>query len=80
MNSIELFKYIWYLCDSNKDFNIKWIIICKVRLYSNIMKRCDFCMIEKLMIINFKFDELLNKRFEFILKCCYENKFYLRNN
>ena len=80
MNSTELSKYIWHLRDSNKDFNIKWTIICKARPYSNITKRCDLCTTEKLMIINSKPDELLNKRSELISKCSHENKFYLRNN
>ena len=35
---------------------------------------------EKLMIINSKPDDLLNKRSELISKCRHENKFYLRNN
>ena len=68
MNSTELSKYIWHLRDSNKDFNIKWTIICKARPYSNITKRCDLCTTEKLMIINSKPDELLNKRSELISK------------
>ena len=80
MNSTELSKYIWHLRDSNKDLNIKWTIICKARPYSNITKRCDLCTTEKLMIINSKPDELLNKRSELISKCRHENKFYLRNN
>ena len=80
MNSTELSKYIWHLRDSNKDFNIKWTIICKARPYSDITKRCDLCTTEKLMIINSKPDELLNKRSELISKCRHENKFYLRNN
>ena len=80
MNSTELSKYIWQLRDSKKDFNIKWTIICRARPYSNITKRCDLCTTEKLMIINSKPDELLNKRSELISKCRHENKFYLRNN
>ena len=80
MNSTELSKYIWQLRDSKKDFNIKWTIICRVRPYSNITKRCDLCTTEKLMIINSKPDELLNKRSELISKCRHENKFHLRNN
>ena len=52
MNSTQLSKYIWQLRDSNKDFNIKWTIICRERLYSNNTKRCDLCTTEKLMIIN----------------------------
>ena len=55
-------------------------IICRARPYSNITKRCDLCTTEKVMIINSKPDELLNKRSELISKCRHENKFYLRNN
>ena len=80
MNSTELSKYIWQLHDSNKDFSIKWSIICRARPYSNITKKCDLCTTEKLMIINSKPDELLNKRSELISKCRHENKYYLRNN
>ena len=69
MNSTELSKYIWQLRDSKKDFNIKWTIICRARPYSNITKRCDLCTTEKLMLINSKPDELLNKRSELISKC-----------
>ena len=80
MNSTELSKYIWQLRDSNKDFNVKWTILCRARPYSNITKRCDLCTTEKLMIINSKPDEMLNERSELISKCRHENKFYLRNN
>ena len=69
MNSTELSKYIRQLRDSNKDFNIKWTIICRARPYSSITKRCDLYNVttEKLMIINSKPDELLNKRSELAL-------------
>ena len=60
MNSTELSKYIWQLGDRNKDFNIKWTIVCRARPYSNITKRCNLCTTEKLMIINSKPDELRN--------------------
>ena len=29
MNSTELSKYIWQLHDSNKEFSIKWSVICR---------------------------------------------------
>lgn len=63
-----------------EDFNIKWTIICRARPYSNITKTCDLPTTEKLMIINSKPDELLNKRSELISKCCNESKFQLKNN
>ena len=79
-NSTELSKYIWKLRDNNQDFNIKWTIISRARPYSNISKRCDLCLTEKLMIITANPSRILNKRSELISKCRHENKFYLRNN
>ena len=79
-NSTELSKNIWKLRDNNQDFNIKWTIISRARPYSNISKRCDLCLTEKLMIITANPGRILNKRSELISKCRHENKFYLRNN
>ena len=79
-NSTELSKYIWKLRDNNQYFNIKWTIISRARPYSNISKRCDLCLTEKLMIITANPGRILNKRSELISKCRHENKFYLRNN
>ena len=61
-NSAELSKYIWKLRDSNQDFKIKWTIISRGRPYKNISKRCDLCLMEKLMIITANPDRILNKR------------------
>ena len=79
-NSTELSKYIWKLRDNNQHFNIKWTIISRARPYNNISKRCDLCLMEKLMTITANPDRTLNKRSELISKCHHENKFYLRNN
>ena len=79
INNTELSKYIWQLRDKKQDFNIKWSIISRARPYSNISKRCDLCLTEKLMIIKHSNDNLLNKRSELISKCRHQNKFYLKN-
>eukprot|EP00794_Sanderia_malayensis_P007476 gene7476-biopygen6026 len=79
-NSTELSKYIWDLKDKNKDYDIQWTIITSANAYSNITKRCDLCLTEKLYIVNANNDSLLNKRSELISKCRHENKFYLKNN
>ena len=79
-NSTELSKYIWQLRDKKQDYDIKWTIISHARSYSNISKRCDLCLTEKLMIIKANPKQLLNKKSELISKCRHENKFYLRNN
>jgi len=79
-NSTELSKYVWKLHDKKEEFNIKWSIISRARAYSNISKRCDLCLTEKLKIITANHNQLLNKRSELISKCRHENKFYLRNS
>ena len=68
-------------CISNLNPTLVWSIAKKVPPYSNISKKCLLCFYKKRKIV-FNYlrpDELLNKRSELILKCCYANKFLLRN-
>ena len=68
-NDTELSKYIWSLKDENKDFDIKWSILKKSSGYSIISKSCNLCLLEKLVICNFKEkDRLLNKRLNLVSK------------
>ena len=79
-NDTELSKYIWSLKDENKDFDIKWSILKKSCGYSIISKSCNLCLLEKLVICNFKEkDRLLNKRLDLVSKCRHENKYMLIN-
>ena len=78
-NNTELSKYIWQLKDNSINFNIKWSITARARPYNNMTKRCDLCLTEKLMIIKFNSNNLLNKRSKLISKCRHGNKFYLKN-
>ena len=64
LSFLTLFLFTFSICDG----------------HSNISKRCDLCLTEKLMIITANPDRILNKRSELISKCRHENKFYLRNN
>ena len=79
-SSNELLKYIWRLKDKSEEYNIKWTFITKATLYSNISKRCDLCLAEKLHIIKANYNTLLNKQSELISKCCHVNKYLLLNN
>ena len=47
--------------------------------YSNISKRCNLCLAEKLEIAWAIKTRSLNKRSELVSKCRHENKFYLCN-
>jgi hypothetical protein len=70
-------KHIWKLKDGKKNYAINWSIITSANPYSNISKRCNLCLTEKLHIIKADKASLLNKRSELISKCRHENKFYL---
>jgi len=47
----ELSKHVWDLKDQNKEFEIKWKILCRAKAYSNVSKRCNLCTAEKFFII-----------------------------
>ena len=79
-NYTEHLKYIWSLKYQNKDFDIKKIFFKKSSGYSIVPKSCNLCLLEKLVICNFKEkDRLLNKRLDLVPKCRYENKYILMN-
>ena len=76
----ELSKYIWELKDQNKNFEIKWSIYRKSCGYNQVAKSCNLCLMEKVLICNFKDKErLINKRVDLVSKCRHENKFILLN-
>ena len=79
-NDTGLSKYIWSLKDENKDFDIKWSILKKSCGYSIISKSCNLCLLEKLVVCNFKEkDRLLNKQLDLVSKCGNENEYMLIN-
>ena len=76
----ELWKHIWSLKDQNKDFDTKWSIFKKSFGYSVVSKSCTLCLLEKLVICNFKEKErLLSKQLDLVLKSRHENKCVLMN-
>ena len=78
-NSTELSKYIRQLKKKGKEFKITWSINRRAQAHSNITKRCDLCLTEKLSIINADKTTTLNKRSELVSKCQHENKYYLEH-
>ena len=53
-NDTEFSKYVWSIKDQNKDFDVKRSIFKKSSRYSIISKSCNLCLLEKLVIRNFK--------------------------
>ena len=57
--------------------NLKWSALRCVPPYSDISKKFLLCLYEKLEIVAYQNQkELLNKRYEFLCKCCHTNKFF----
>ena len=77
--STRLSRHIWRLKDENKPYSIRWSVVRRAAPYSNISKRCNLCLAEKLEIARADKTRSLNKRSELVSKCRHENKFYLCN-
>ena len=72
---VKLFK-----CKGNKQrFTIKWKILAKAKLYSNLTKRCNLCTTEKHFIITKPDLTTLNKRNELISFNSLRNRFILNS-
>ena len=75
-NSITLLSYAWKMKKrKNVTPALTWEILRFAKGYSNITKRCSFCLHEKLAVVTYSIpNELLNKWFELVTKCTHENK------
>jgi hypothetical protein len=71
----KLFKYVWSLKRSGRNYNIKWSILKRTAAYTPGGKRCGLCFGEKLCILKAKGNKSLNTRSEFYMKCCHREKF-----
>ena len=76
-NSTELSKHSWELKRKEIDYKVTWEILHDATACSNVSKRCNLCLAEKLAIILADSASLLNSRTELVSKCRHENKFYL---
>jgi len=77
-HATELSKYIWNLKDENIEYNIKWGKVKQARSYSNVTKKCNFCLWKKYFIICKPEMSTLNKRNELISSCRHSRKFLLK--
>ena len=75
--STELSKHIWLLKDQNKQFEIKWKIMCSAKPYSNITKKCNLCIAEKYLIICKPALASLNRKTELVGTCRHQAKHLL---
>ena len=74
-NDTELSKYIWSLKKSNRPYKIKWTILKHSSAYRSGRNQCNLCSDEKLFIMKFKNNSLLNKRSEIFSNCVHKKQF-----
>ena len=78
-NETKLSTYIWELKRQGINFELKWQLIAKSKLYSPSSKNCKLCLKEKYFILFRKEMATLNKRHEFFTPCEHKEKFKLVN-
>ncbi|XP_047145701.1 uncharacterized protein LOC124818701 [Hydra vulgaris] len=76
-NDTELSKEIWSLKEKGTTPIIKWKVIKRCEAYKPETKACKLCLHDKLEILSFNGNNLLNKKDEILSKCRHLNKFLL---
>ena len=61
VNDTELSKYLWKLKEENPNYNIQWSIRASTSLYKCETRKCDLCLIEKMIIARSDPKKLLKK-------------------
>ena len=70
--------YTFCILISDEDFTIKWSVVAKASPYICGSKRCDLCLMEKLLTAKADPRTLLNQRSEIVSKCRHWNKLTLK--
>ena len=78
-NDSELSKEVWNIKSKGGDFNINWKLIKQCPVYNPANGRCALCTNEKPEIIQYKGDNLLNRRSEIVSTCRHRAKFMLKS-
>ena len=74
----ELSKEVWKIKEKGHQPTVNWKIIKQCPSYNPAIKKCMLCLSEKVEILEYKGDNILNKRSELISKCRHRNKFMIR--
>ena len=75
-----LSRYVWKLKKANKNFSIKWSVVCRAPTFTSGSKKCLLCLKEKVAIATCDPNKLLNSRTELLNKCIHVRNFELRNH
>ena len=77
MASTTLSDHVWKLKKKNINFNIKWVVVKRVKPFAPSNKVCGLCLQEKLSILMSA--PSLTKRSEIFGHCIHRKKFLLSN-
>ena len=77
LKSTELSKEVWRIKDKGFQYSINWRIVSLNPSYNPAAKRCLLCLNEKIEILEYDGDNILNKRSELVSKCRHRNKFMI---
>ena len=76
--STELSNYLWQLKDKDKNYKLKWEILCRTKTKPNNNKTCKLCSLEKYEIEKTEKSTSLNKRQERQQPCLHNQKIYFK--
>ena len=76
----ELSNEFWKIKELNGEPKVTFSIIKKCHPYEPSSAKCYLCLHEKLYILEYKGDNLLNQRSELVSKCRHKNKYKLCNH
>ena len=69
-----LASHIWNLKDNNKQYQIRWSIIDKARVFNPTNRKCRLCLKEKKQILYNQMGSTLNKRNEIFNTCMHRKQ------
>ena len=77
-NDLKLSVKYWNLKIGNSNSKVTWAVKNQFSAYSPQSKRCALYLNEKLKILEDRENNLLNKKYEVISKCCHQSKCMLQ--
>ena len=77
-NETELSKEVWKIKDMNYTPKIAWRIAKRCQPINRSSLKCSLCLTEKMSILLYDGDNLINKRSELISKCRHLRKYTLK--
>ena len=78
-NNTELSKEFWLIKNKGANAKLEWKILKQCPSYNPTSNRCTLCLSEKLSILEYRGDNMLNKRSEIISTCRHRSKFLLKS-